>query len=171
MRWSSSVLNAICRWLWIPGRASLARDDVEKAVAIANFRFNVQTATPMSSPGLTGRSSIPETLVLEPRDRGVLDAPHVRGMTGEGDESLRSRGTKCPSCWKRTALEIKRGRRECRMRVAPVAACAAKSTGVSNYRYTATTGIPCAMVLTVSFVLFPVTMLGCHRHQRIVPLT
>src|SRR5712691_582828 len=60
---------------------------------------------------------------------------------------------------------VNRGRRECRMRVAPEAACAAKSTGVSNQGYTATAGIPCAMVLTVSFVLSPVTMLGCHRHQ------
>jgi hypothetical protein len=32
-------------------------------------------------------------------------------------------------------------------------------------------GIPCAMVLTVSFMLSSVTMLGCHRHQRMVPLT
>src|SRR5260370_41149360 len=54
--------------------------------------------------------------------------------------------------------QIIRGRRECRMRVAPVAACAAKSTGVSNYRYTATAGIPCTMVLTVSFVLSSVTI-------------
>jgi hypothetical protein len=29
-------------------------------------------------------------------------------------------------------------------------------------------GIPYAMVLTVSFVLSPVTGLSCHRHQRIV---
>jgi hypothetical protein len=49
--------------------------------------------------------------------------------------------------------QIKRGRRECRMRVAPEAACAAKSTRVSNQGYTATAGIPCTMVLTVSFVL------------------
>src|SRR5712691_6475702 len=66
---------------------------------------------------------------------------------------------------KRTALEIIRGRRECRMRVAPEAACAAKSTRVSNQGYTATAGIPCTMVLTVSIALSPVTMLGCHRHQ------
>src|SRR5882762_9437373 len=33
-----------------------------------------------------------------------------------------------------------------------------KSTRVSNQGYTATTGIPCTMVLTVSFVLFPVTI-------------
>jgi hypothetical protein len=25
---------------------------------------------------------------------------------------------------------------------------------------------PARMVLTVSFVLFPMTMLGCHRHPR-----
>jgi hypothetical protein len=115
--------------------------------------------------------------VTEPRGRGVLDAslePVIglaegetrwRGMTAVGDTSLRSRGTKCPSCWKRAALEIIRGRRECRMRVAPEAACAAKSTRVSNQGYTATAGIPCTMVLTVSFVLSSVTMLGCHRHQ------
>ena len=60
---------------------------------------------------------------------------------------------------------VNRGRRECRMRVAPEAACAAKSTRVSNQGYTATAGIPCTMVLTVSFVLSSVTMLGCHRHQ------
>jgi hypothetical protein len=34
-----------------------------------------------------------------------------------------------------------------------------------------TPSIPCAMVLTVSFVLSPVTGLFCHRHQRIFPLT
>src|SRR5882672_4027203 len=86
--------------------------------------------------GMSGRSSIPEAVVIEPRGCGVLDAPlepviglaegetRWRGMTAVGDANLRSRGTKCPSCWKLTALEIIRGRRECRMRVAPEAACA-----------------------------------------------
>jgi hypothetical protein len=46
-----------------------------------------------------------------------------------------------------------------------------KSTGVSNQGHTATAGIPCTMVLTVSFVLFPETGLFCPRRQRIVPLT
>jgi hypothetical protein len=49
--------------------------------------------------------------------------------------------------------------------------CSKESTGVSNYRYAASAGIPCAMVLTVSFVLFPGTGLVCPRHARIVPLT
>jgi hypothetical protein len=35
------------------------------------------------------------------------------------------------------------------------------ATGESRY-----TGIPCAMVLTVSFVLFPGTGLSCPRHRR-----
>ena len=34
-----------------------------------------------SSPGLTGRPSIPEAPVMKSRGRGVLDAPHARGMT------------------------------------------------------------------------------------------
>ena len=34
----------------------------------------------------------------------------------------------------------------------------------SHYRFTGTPGLPCAMVLTVSFVLSPVTGLVCHRH-------
>ena len=47
--------------------------------------------------------------------------------------------------------------------------CAARSTRVSNHRYTASAGIPCAVVLTVSFVLSSVTMLGCHRRSRTIP--
>ena len=47
-----------------------------------------------------------------------------------------------------------------------------KNTRVSNHRYTASTGIPCTMVLTVSFVISPVTGLFCHRHfAGIIPRT
>jgi len=38
----------------------------------------------LSSSGLTGRSSIPETSAIESTSRGVLDAPHARGMTAVG---------------------------------------------------------------------------------------
>ena len=40
----------------------------------------------LSSPGLTGRSSIPEAIVMEPRGRGVLDSPPSRGMTVSSGE-------------------------------------------------------------------------------------
>jgi hypothetical protein len=41
-----------------------------------------------------------------------------------------------------------------------------ESTRVSHHRHTASTGIPCAMVLTGSFALSPVTGLCCHRRRR-----
>ena len=44
-------------------------------------RLLAMTIFKSSSPGLTGRSSIPETPAIEPRSRGVLDTPHARGMT------------------------------------------------------------------------------------------
>jgi hypothetical protein len=39
---------------------------------------------PLSSSGLTGRPSIPETPVLEPIGRGVLDAPLEAGHDSGG---------------------------------------------------------------------------------------
>src|SRR5664279_5066709 len=46
-----------------------------------------------------------------------------------------------------------------------------KNTRVSHHRFTGTPGLPCAMVLTVSFALSPVIGLSCHRRQRITPPT
>jgi hypothetical protein len=45
-------------------------------------------------------------------------------------------------------------------------ACKVESTRVRHHRFTGTPGLPCAMVLTVSFGLSPVTGLCCHRHLR-----
>jgi hypothetical protein len=44
-----------------------------------------------SSPGSTGRSSIPEMAVMESRGRGLLDPPHARGMTivARSDKAIR----------------------------------------------------------------------------------
>jgi hypothetical protein len=39
-----------------------------------------------------------------------------------------------------------------------------ESTRVRHHRSTGTPGLPCAMVLTVSFALSPVIGLFCHRH-------
>ena len=59
-----------------------------------------------------------------------------------------------------------RGRRESRVLGAPAAPCATKKHRGRSHRFAGTPGLPCAMVLTVSFVLSPVTGLGCHRHRR-----
>src|SRR5260370_8925242 len=37
-----------------------------------------------------GRSSIPETPVIEPRSPGVLDTPHARSMTASSGEAQRA---------------------------------------------------------------------------------
>ncbi len=58
-----------------------------------------------------------------------------------------------------------RGRRECRVLDAPVAACAVVvSTRVSHHRHTGTSGIPCAMVLRLMSALSSVSGLDSHRH-------
>src|SRR5437773_6537851 len=45
------------------------------------LRREIADAYSVSSPGLTGRPSIPETAVIESMSRGVLDAPLSRSMT------------------------------------------------------------------------------------------
>jgi hypothetical protein len=47
----------------------------------------------------------------------------------------------------------------------PWSACKQKAGGVTTGT-SRTTGLPCAMVLTVSFVLFPGTGLSCPRHPQ-----
>src|SRR6202035_2255893 len=58
------------------------------------------------------------------------------------------------------------GRRESRVRAAPAvsSANAHRKTHTSIQVQRRQSGLPCAMVLTVSFVLSPVTGLFCHRH-------
>ncbi|MGX1425851.1 hypothetical protein AB7M59_006286 [Bradyrhizobium elkanii] len=58
----------------------LRQDDDEDGSRAMRCTADAQLIS-LSSPGSTGRSSIPETLVLEPRSRGVLDHPHARAMT------------------------------------------------------------------------------------------
>ena len=49
--------------------------------SVSLVALEVASHPQLSSPGLTGRSSIPETAVFSPRSRGVLDTPPARGMT------------------------------------------------------------------------------------------
>ncbi|WP_445217335.1 hypothetical protein ACKWRH_35585 [Bradyrhizobium sp. Pa8] len=54
----------------------------------------MQPHTQLSSPGSTGRSSIPEAPEIEPRGRGVLDAPVKPGH----DSGVWLNKTQSPSC-------------------------------------------------------------------------
>jgi hypothetical protein len=82
------------------------------------------------------------------------------------DTAPRPRRTFARVLPERPALDI-RGRRECRAPGAPAASCAkVESTRVRNHGHTGTPGIPYAMVLTVSFVLFPATGLFATVVER-----
>jgi hypothetical protein len=59
-----------------------------------------------------------------------------------------------------------RGRRECRVRSAPAAACATKSTRVSNHRYAAINRHSLRDGFTAYIALSPGTGLFCPRHFR-----
>jgi hypothetical protein len=71
--------------------------------------------------------------------------------------------------WPNFCPSDNRGRRESRVLDAPAASRAKLSEAHerSHHRITGTPGLPCAMVLTVSFVLSPVIGLVCHRRLRI----
>src|SRR5882757_2076146 len=91
------------------------------------------------SPGRRGEGFVPliSDLVFKQRGRHCERSEAIQGYVcdsgllrfarndGAGRDTIpHSRGTKCPSCWKQVTLIDERGRRECRVRVAPEAACA-----------------------------------------------
>src|SRR5262249_34663496 len=75
------------RFFW-PAGAALASGEIFRGVRWLYERGAGECTAglvfPRSSPGLSGRPSIPETAVLEPIGRGVLDRPPSRAMTTEG---------------------------------------------------------------------------------------
>jgi hypothetical protein len=88
---------------------------------------------PLSSPGSTGRPSIPETPAIEPRSRGVLGPPLSRGMTTEQASTI-SRRHAPEVCQETLAPSKLRGRRECRMHDAPAASRAKKKQRTRAYK-------------------------------------
>src|SRR5262245_52209618 len=71
----------------------------------------------------SGRSSIPETIVIGLDVSGILDAPHARSMTAKKTQ-FHIPATRCARVMHRRCPSKDRGRRECRGRDAPAALCA-----------------------------------------------
>jgi len=132
----------------------------------------LQPTSPMSSSGLTGRSSIPETLVLERISRGVLDARRslssgghsadpLAGMTAEGRASAFSRRDASEVCVNFAPENVEgAGKAGCRLH--PWVPCKKKHGG----RTTGSTGnirLSLRDGFTAYFMLSPVTGLSCHR--------
>jgi hypothetical protein len=76
-----------------------------------------------SSPGLTGRSSIPETVRAHTRRHGVLDAPLEAGHDDLGTH-LHPLATRRARAVQKMSPSENRGRRESRVPAAPAASCA-----------------------------------------------
>jgi hypothetical protein len=119
----------------------------------------------------------------------IADAPHRRSSSKNGGRrppeplpakggarETRERGSAfsrhgiAPELFCEPPSKI-RGRRECRERVAPAAACATKSTRVSNHRYAAICRHSLRNGFTAYIVLSLVTGLFCHHHSRDNPAT
>jgi hypothetical protein len=117
--------------------------------------------SPSSSPGLTGRSSIPEGRYLS-REAAAYWMPHLkRGHDEWRDTRLHSRDTIRPSC-SSTGPSKNRGRRECRVHAAPAASRANEKAHEQTTTGTPKqSGTPCAMVYGLFRAL--VTGLSCHR--------
>ena len=139
------------------------------------FNFHASTLY-SSSPGLTGRSSIPETAVLEPRGRGVLGRPVKPGDDSEcvvlalpfPNIASPSRGTIARGLRKHSPSQ-NRGSRECRVRAAPAVSCA-RCTKKSAHEHTGSAEALRHSLrngFTAYAVLSPATNSSCHRRRRI----
>jgi hypothetical protein len=84
------------------------------------------------------------------------------------DTTPRSRGANCARALQNDVPRRKRAQGMPDAQLAPAASRAKlkKHTSVVTTGRPQSTGIPRAMVLTVSFVLSPVTGLSCHRRRR-----
>jgi hypothetical protein len=101
---------------------------------------------------------------------GILDRPPSRATTVDLLQTQFHDLAAYPRefCWKNPALLDQRAQGMPGARRARSLACKIKKhTSIVTTVTPDSPGIPCAMVLTVSFVLSPVTGLVCHRHRRI----
>jgi hypothetical protein len=131
------------------------------------FRFKISNSQLTWSSPLSRRSRIPETVVSISDVSGILDAPLKAGHdSGEIHESLAA-ARRRPSCASRITLEIEEGAGKAGCWLHPWPACSKKSTRRSPQVQPETSGLPCAMVLTVSFAL-PGDRASCPRHEQIV---
>ena len=125
----------------------------------------------MSSPGLTGRSSIPETPVLEPIGRGVLDRPLSRTMTTEyvagtySSTILRPRDAIAPELCVISALRNSKRAQGMPGEGLTHGPRAVKKHGEGTTGSAESSGIPCAIGYGL-YVVSSVTGLSCHRHSR-----
>jgi hypothetical protein len=119
--------------------------------------------------GPKDQTSDAQLRIGESRDSGFDADASPRNDEVFADERPHSRGVIRPSF--ASAAPNNRGRRESRASDAPAASRAKvkKHTSKSTTGSPEQAGLPCAMVLTVSFVVSLVIGLSCHHRRRVCP--
>jgi hypothetical protein len=121
----------------------------------------------VSSPGLTGRSSIPETAEFNREASGMLDAPVKPGHDSGGDVTPHSRGTSCPSDASSLSLERQRaqGKPDARSHPQPRVRDSKRRKHTSEYRYAETFRPSLRNGFAAYGALSPVSGLFSHRRS------
>src|SRR5882762_5366124 len=137
-----------------------------------DFGLNFNRPANPSSPGLTGRSSIPEAARFESRSRGVLDHPHARVMTTENVG--RSCSLKHTSAFSRQVCPSHKHFSPKREQGIPGARCtrglACKTVRKGAHEHTGSAEAlrhPPRNGLTAYAALTPATNSSCHRRCRL----
>jgi hypothetical protein len=94
--------------------------------------------------------------------------PYSTCQTADSTTRSRSRGVIRPSFVKSFTQSPHRGRRECRASGSPTASRVKKTRELVTASLPKRSGIPRAMVLTVSFVVSLAIGLSCHHRRRII---
>src|SRR5690349_21159187 len=95
----ATFLREDARYARVAPRSSLVGNDIGVV-----FRLHHSNSLPRSSPGLTGRSSTPETVALIDRPLEYWMPGLKRGMTAEGHESTLPAARSRPSCLRHFTL-------------------------------------------------------------------
>ena len=133
------------------------------------FRLNCRAAYRLSSPAFAGRSGIPRTAV----DHGKTAAYWIAALRARTVENGGNRGRQArafsrhdvPELCQKPPSKMKRAQGRPGAGWHPWPACSKKSRRQSPQVQPDHPGLPCAMVLTVSFVLSPGTGLSCPRRR------
>jgi hypothetical protein len=151
IRHSPRPLILVARNVWANlGRIVPRERGVMSAKVIERGR-----ATPrLSSPGLTGRPSIPEMSMMEPRNRGVLDTPHARGTTTVNGARQSSKRR----WWARSALPTLRDLRK--RAPHPLAQCNAPSRPPHAVSAAFNPSRASTVSRITNFWILPVTVIG-----------
>ncbi len=152
-----------------PSRSSIVRPDQRDN---AQYRYS-DVKQPRRDDRYIVIASVSEAIHAKAGKREwIASSLSLLAMTSGNDAKIRARdpAARCARVVACT-LRLRRGRGEGRVLAAPMARLQTKNAGGSHHRFSQSSGLPRAMVLTVSFGLSPGTGLSCPRRPAELLLT